>query len=100
MTELAKYVGPDLDSPWMGMGVCDKELGYMFGQYKRINVKTTVAGKPFLQGGPTFSHVSIVDRMYCNTVLYIFTCICILTLHYTIIIQYTGPRLWSGAFCQ
>jgi glutamate dehydrogenase/leucine dehydrogenase len=42
------------------MGVSDKELGYMFGQYKRINVKTTVAGKPFLQGGPTFSHVSFV----------------------------------------
>lgn len=57
MTELAKYVGPDLDSPWMGMGVGDKELGYMFGQYKRIEVKTTVAGKPFLQGGPNFCHV-------------------------------------------
>lgn len=64
MTELAKYVGPDLDSPWMGMGVSDKELGYMFGQYKRINVKTTVAGKPFLQGGPTFSHVSFVWNVW------------------------------------
>lgn len=62
MTELAKYVGPDLDSPWMGMGVSDKELGYMFGQYKRINVRTSVAGQPFLQGGPNFSHVRSVNK--------------------------------------
>lgn len=47
MTELAKYVGPELDSPWMGMGVGDKEMGYMFGQYKRINIKPR-SGKPFL----------------------------------------------------
>jgi glutamate dehydrogenase (NADP+) len=58
MTELAKYVGPDLDTPWMGMGVGDKELGYLFGQYKRINVQTTVGGRPFLHGGATFIQVS------------------------------------------
>jgi hypothetical protein len=36
MTELAKYVGPDQDIPWMGRGVGQEEMGYMFGQYKRI----------------------------------------------------------------
>lgn len=48
MTELAKYVGPGIDSPWMGTGVGEKELGYLFGQYKRINLKSTSVGCPFL----------------------------------------------------
>ena len=48
MTELAKYVGPDTDSPWMGMGVGEKEMGYLFGQYKRINMKGSISGRPFL----------------------------------------------------
>ena len=37
MTELAKYVGPDKDVPWMGMGCGQEEMGYLYGQYKRIN---------------------------------------------------------------
>ena len=36
MTELSKYVGPDQDIPWMGKGVGPEEMGYMYGQYKRI----------------------------------------------------------------
>ena len=48
MTELAKYVGPDLDQPTMGMGVGEKEFGYLFGQYKRINIKSSSGGNPFL----------------------------------------------------
>lgn len=36
MTELAKYIGPDQDTPWMGNGVGQEEMGYMYGQYKRI----------------------------------------------------------------
>lgn len=36
MTELAKYVGVDQDIPWMGKGVGPEEMGYMYGQYKRI----------------------------------------------------------------
>jgi glutamate dehydrogenase (NADP+) len=39
MTELAKYVGPDKDMPWMGMGVGEQEMGYLYGQYKRINTR-------------------------------------------------------------
>jgi len=48
MTELAKYVGPDLDHPTMGMGVAEREMGYMFGQFKRINMKSTTSGVPFM----------------------------------------------------
>lgn len=36
MTELSKYVGVDQDIPWMGMGVGPDEMGYMYGQYKRV----------------------------------------------------------------
>ena len=48
MTELAKYVGPDIDHPTMGMGVAEKEMGYLFGQYKRINAKSTSSSVPFM----------------------------------------------------
>lgn len=48
MTELVKYIGPDVDLPTMGMGVNEKELGYMYGQYKRINIKSSSGGRPFL----------------------------------------------------
>eukprot|EP00429_Kryptoperidinium_foliaceum_P009969 CAMPEP_0176004382 /NCGR_PEP_ID=MMETSP0120_2-20121206/1664_1 /TAXON_ID=160619 /ORGANISM="Kryptoperidinium foliaceum, Strain CCMP 1326" /LENGTH=450 /DNA_ID=CAMNT_0017337061 /DNA_START=699 /DNA_END=2051 /DNA_ORIENTATION=- len=40
MTELSKYVGVDQDIPWMGKGVGPEEMGYMFGQYKRITGKS------------------------------------------------------------
>jgi glutamate dehydrogenase (NADP+) len=50
MTELAKYIGPDQDLPYMGMGVSQEEMGYLFGQYKRINVKASAAGRYFLSG--------------------------------------------------
>jgi len=53
MTELVKYVGPDIDLPTMGMGVGEKELGYMYGQYKRINIKSSSGGKPFLSASAT-----------------------------------------------
>lgn len=36
MTELCKYVGPDIDVPAGDIGVGAREIGYMFGQYKRI----------------------------------------------------------------
>jgi len=48
MTELSKYVGPDVDHPTMGMGVAEKEMGYLFGQYKRINAKSTSSSVPFM----------------------------------------------------
>ncbi|OUM95389.1 MAG: glutamate dehydrogenase [Thermobacillus sp. ZCTH02-B1] len=36
MTELYKYVGPDVDVPAGDIGVGAREIGYMYGQYKRI----------------------------------------------------------------
>lgn len=48
MTELAKYVGPDIDHPTMGSGVGEKEMGYLMGQYKRINTHSTNSGVPFI----------------------------------------------------
>lgn len=70
MTELAKYVGPDIDQPTMGMGVGETEMGYLYGQYKRINMKGTSGGKPFLASGstsfykaPGFGVVHFADNM-------------------------------------
>ena len=36
MTELSKYIGADTDVPAGDIGVGAREIGYMFGQYKRI----------------------------------------------------------------
>jgi glutamate dehydrogenase (NADP+) len=67
MTELVKYIGPDIDLPTMGMGVGEKELGYLFGQYKRINVKSSSGGRPFLSAStpeaPGFGVVHFANEM-------------------------------------
>jgi glutamate dehydrogenase (NADP+) len=36
MTELARHIGPNTDVPAGDIGVGGREIGYMFGQYKRI----------------------------------------------------------------
>ncbi len=36
MTELSKYIGPDVDVPAGDIGVGAREIGFMFGQYKKI----------------------------------------------------------------
>ena len=36
MTELVKYIGPDTDVPAGDIGVGAREIGYMYGQYRRI----------------------------------------------------------------
>lgn len=36
MTELYRYVGPDVDVPAGDIGVGSREVGYLWGQYKRI----------------------------------------------------------------
>ncbi len=36
MTELSKYIGADMDVPAGDIGVGGREIGYLFGQYKRI----------------------------------------------------------------
>lgn len=37
MTELQKYIGPDLDVPAGDIGVGAREIGYLYGQYRRLN---------------------------------------------------------------
>ncbi|CAM9471976.1 unnamed protein product [Discosporangium mesarthrocarpum] len=51
MTELTKYIGPDLDVPSMGYGVGVPEVGYLYGQYKRINDHVAQRGRGVLWGG-------------------------------------------------
>lgn len=36
MTELSRYIGPDEDVPAGDIGVGGREIGYLFGQYKRL----------------------------------------------------------------
>ncbi|CQR47398.1 NADP-specific glutamate dehydrogenase [Paraliobacillus sp. PM-2] len=36
MTELSRYIGPDTDVPAGDIGVGAREIGYMFGQYKKL----------------------------------------------------------------
>ena len=53
MTELCKYIGPDTDVPAGDIGTGGREIGYMFGQYKRIRNKFTgvLTGKALNWGG-------------------------------------------------
>ena len=53
MTELCKHIGADTDVPAGDIGVGGREIGYMFGQYKRIrNVSEGVlTGKGLTYGG-------------------------------------------------
>jgi glutamate dehydrogenase (NADP+) len=53
MTELCKHIGPDTDVPAGDIGVGGREIGYMFGQYKRIRNEFTgvLTGKGINWGG-------------------------------------------------
>ena len=53
MTELYKYLGANTDVPAGDIGVGARELGYMFGQYKRIsgNCDAVLTGKGLTYGG-------------------------------------------------
>ncbi len=37
MTELSKYIGADVDLPGTGVGVSEMEVGFLYGQYRRVN---------------------------------------------------------------
>ena len=52
MTELYKYLGPDSDVPAGDIGVGSRELGYMFGQYKRL--RSTYQGGTFTGKGVSY----------------------------------------------
>jgi glutamate dehydrogenase (NADP+) len=53
MTELSKYIGPDTDVPAGDIGVGAREIGYMFGQYKRLKdrFEGVLTGKGIEFGG-------------------------------------------------
>lgn len=53
MTELHKYIGPRIDIPAGDIGVGAREIGYLFGEYKKItsSYEGVLTGKPFMFGG-------------------------------------------------
>ncbi len=53
MTELFRYIGPNLDVPAGDIGVGGREIGFLFGQYKRIKNEFTgvLTGKGLSWGG-------------------------------------------------
>lgn len=53
MTELARHIGPNTDVPAGDIGVGGREIGYMFGQYKRLRNEFTgvLTGKGINWGG-------------------------------------------------
>ena len=53
MTELSKYIGADIDVPAGDIGTGAREIGYMFGQYKRIKstYEGVLTGKGLSYGG-------------------------------------------------
>ncbi len=53
MTELFRYIGPNTDIPAGDIGVGGREIGYMFGQYKKLKKEFTgvLTGKGLSWGG-------------------------------------------------
>ena len=72
MTELAKHIGADTDVPAGDLGVGAREIGYLYGQYKRLRNEFTgvLTGKGLPYGGSLirpeatgFGAVYYVDEM-------------------------------------
>ena len=57
MTELSRHIGQDTDVPAGDIGVGGREIGYMFGQYKRLSNEFTgvLTGKGIEWGGSLIS---------------------------------------------
>ena len=53
MTELSRHIGADLDVPAGDIGVGGREIGYLFGQYKRVRNEfaSVLTGKGLAYGG-------------------------------------------------
>ncbi len=53
MTELCRHIGPNLDVPAGDIGVGGREIGYLYGQYKRIRneFSSVLTGKGLTYGG-------------------------------------------------
>lgn len=75
MTELAKYIGKDIDIPAGDIGTGAREISYLFGQYKRISGEFTgvLTGKGLAFGGSLirteatgYGCVYFAERMLAN----------------------------------
>ena len=53
MNELSRHIGPDIDVPAGDIGVGAREIGYLYGQYKRLKNNHTgvITGKEINHGG-------------------------------------------------
>jgi glutamate dehydrogenase (NADP+) len=53
MTELARFIGPDIDVPAGDIGVGGREIGFLFGQYKKLTNRFcgVLTGKGLAYGG-------------------------------------------------
>ena len=49
--EIPRYIGPDVDMPSMGYMVGPQEVGYLYGQYKRIYQHSAAKHTGLLWGG-------------------------------------------------
>ncbi len=76
MTELYKYIGADVDVPAGDIGVGGREIGYLFGQYKRMKGEFTgvLTGKGLSYGGSLirkeatgYGLLYIVEKMLKDT---------------------------------
>ena len=74
MTELCKYIGADTDVPAGDIGVGGREIGYLFGQYKRIRdlYEGVLTGKGLSYGGSLartqatgYGLLYLTDEMLC-----------------------------------
>ncbi len=75
MTELSKYIGADTDVPAGDIGVGGREIGFMYGQYKRLTglYEGVLTGKGLTYGGSLarteatgYGLVYIVEEMLKN----------------------------------
>ena len=72
MTELCKYIGADTDVPAGDIGTGAREIGYMFGQYKRIRgvyeggqtgEGLGYGGSPARTEGKGYGHLDLTDEL-------------------------------------
>ena len=63
MTELSRHIGPDTDVPAGDIGVGGREIGFLFGQYKRLRNEYSgvLTGKGLSWGGS-----SAADEAFIN----------------------------------
>jgi glutamate dehydrogenase (NADP+) len=74
MTELYRHIGPDIDVPAGDIGVGAREVGYLYGQYRRIKgafENGVITGKGFAFGGSLMrpEATGFGAAYYCNEVL-------------------------------